>query len=97
MLLAMAGLGAKTARQGDMVWSGRISAKGVDFLEHLIERNVLPRSTDRDQASRLAMKLESDAAAVNLTLDDFEIQPGEVETYIRDIIVHVGEPGTPGD
>jgi hypothetical protein len=74
-----------------------MSAHGVDFLELWIERNVLPRSADRDQALRLAMKLESDAAAENLTLEDLEIQPGEVETYIRDIIVHVGEAGTPGD
>ncbi len=97
MLLAMAGLGVESARQGDLVWSRVMSAKGVDFLELWIERNVLPRSADRDQALRLAMKLESDAAAENLTLEDLEIPSGEVETYIRDIIVHVGEPGTPGD
>ena len=74
-----------------------MSAKGVDFLELWIERNVLPRSADRDQALRLAMKLESDAAAEHLTLQDLEIPSGEVEKYIRDIIVHVGEPGTPSD
>ena len=43
------------------------------------------------------MKLESDAAAEGLTLEDLEIQPGEAEKYIRNIIVHVGERGTPGD
>jgi hypothetical protein len=74
-----------------------MSTKGVDFLELWIERNVLPRSADRDQALRLAMKLESDAATENLTLEDLEIRPGEAEKYIRDIIVHVGEPGTPSD
>jgi hypothetical protein len=74
-----------------------MSARGVDFLELWIERNVLPRSTDRDQALRLAMKLESDARAENLTLEDLEIERGKAEAYIRDIIVHVGEPGTPGD
>jgi hypothetical protein len=74
-----------------------MSAKGVDFLELWIERNVLPRSADRTQAWRLAQKLEFDAAAENLSLEDLEIQPGQVETYIRDIIVHVGEPGTPGE
>jgi hypothetical protein len=46
---------------------------------------------------RLAQKLEFDAGVEGLTLEDLEIQQGEVETYIRDIIVHVGEPGTPGD
>jgi hypothetical protein len=74
-----------------------MSTKGVDFLELWIERNVLPRGADRDQALRLAMKLEKDMAAEGLTLQDLEIPSGEVEKYIRDIIVHVGEPGTPGD
>jgi hypothetical protein len=46
---------------------------------------------------RLALKLESDAVAEGLTLQDLEIPSGGVEAYIRDIIVHVGEPGTPGD
>ena len=75
----MAGLGVESARQGDLVWSRVMSAKGVDFLELWIERNVLPRAADRDQALRLAMKLESDAAAENLTLEDLEIQSGEIE------------------
>ena len=38
------------------------------------------------------MKLESDTAAEGLTLEDLEIEPGEIETFIRDVIVHVGEP-----
>jgi len=97
MFLAMAGLGITTARQGNLVWSRRLSTKGVDFLELWIERNVLPRSADRDQALRLAMKLESDATAEGLTLQDLELPSGGVEGYIRDVIVHVGEPGTPGD
>lgn len=74
-----------------------MNARSVNFFELWIERNVLPRSADRDQALRLTMKLKSDAAVENLTLEDLEIQPGEAETFIRDIIVHVGAPGTPGD
>jgi hypothetical protein len=73
-----------------------MSAKGVDFLELWIERNVLPTSADRTQAARLAQKLSSDAAAEGLTVEDLELQTGDVENYIRDVIVHVGEPGTPG-
>lgn len=45
----------------------------------------------------LAQKLDFDAAAEILTLEDLEIQSGDVETYVSDIIVRVGEPGTPGD
>ena len=70
-----------------------MSTKGVDFLELWIERQVLPRSADRDQSLRLAMELESDAVAENLTLQDLEIPSGD----IRDVIVHVGDPGMPGD
>lgn len=74
-----------------------MTARGVDFLEGWIERNVMSPSTDRDHALRLAMKLDSDAAAEGLTFRDLEIERGAAEAYIRDIIVHIGEPGTPGD
>ena len=74
-----------------------MTTRGVDFLELWIERNVLPRSPDKEQAARLAEKLISDATAEGLTLDDLEIDDGNAASYIRDIIVHVGEPGMPGD
>ena len=74
-----------------------MSTAGVDFLELWIERNILPRSAGEDQAKRLAEKLNADAAAEGLALKDLEIESGNAETYIRDIIVHVGEPGMPGD
>ena len=74
-----------------------MTARGVDFLKLWIERNVLPGSADRDQALRLAMKLDANARAEGLTFGDLEIERGAAESYIRDIIVRVGEPGTPGD
>jgi hypothetical protein len=74
-----------------------MTARGVDFLASWIERHVLPRSCDRPQASRLARKLEFDAGFEGLMLEELEIEPGELATYIWDAIVHVGEPGTPGD
>lgn len=43
-----------------------MSAKGVDFLELWIERNVLPTSVDRTQAARLAKKLDTDVVAEGL-------------------------------
>ena len=73
-----------------------MSAKGVDFLELWIERNVLPRAAGEDQSERLALKLTNDAAAEGLKFEELEID-GDAQTYIRDIIVHVGEPGMPGD
>ncbi len=73
-----------------------MSAKGRDFLELWIERNVLPRNAGEDQSERLALKLANDAAVEGLTIEELEID-GDAQTYIRDIIVHVGQPGTPGD
>jgi hypothetical protein len=58
---------------------------------------VSPRSADRDQALWLAMKLDSDAAAEGLTFADLEIERGAVEICIREAIVHLAEPETPGD
>jgi hypothetical protein len=74
-----------------------VSDKGVDFLELWIERNVLPLSAPESQAARLAQKLAADATAEGLILEDLEIVNGDAEAYIRDLIVHVGEPGTASD
>lgn len=53
-----------------------MSARGIDFLERWIERNVLPRAAGEDPADEI---------------------DGDAQTFIRDIILHVGEPGMPGD
>lgn len=73
-----------------------MTVRGVDFLELWIERNVLPCAAGEDQAERLALKLANDAAVEGLKFEELEID-GDAQTYIRDIIIHVGEPGTPGD
>jgi hypothetical protein len=39
--------------------------------------------------------LEFDAVVEGLTIEHLEPQTGEVEAYIRDIIVHLDLPGTP--
>lgn len=75
----------------------QMSARGTAFLQLWLERNVLTLALDRDQAPRLASKLVSDAADEGLEPEDLEITPAGVEDYIRDIIVHVGEPGMAGD
>ena len=74
-----------------------MSARGIAFLQLWLERNVLTLALDRDQAPRLAHKLVSDAIEEGFEINDLEIKSGEVEDYIRDIIVHVGEPGMAGD
>jgi hypothetical protein len=72
-----------------------MTARGKDFLELWIERNVLPRAAAEYQATRLALKLANDAAAEGFKFEELEID-GDAESYIRNIIVHVGEPGLPG-
>lgn len=57
---------------------------------------MLPRAPGVDQAERLALKLASDVAVEGCKFEELEID-GDAECFIRDIIVHVGEPGTPGD
>ena len=73
-----------------------MTSRGIDFLELWLERNILPRTIGGDQATRLAEKLESDASTEGLTLQELEIE-GSAEAFIRDIIVHVGEPGVASD
>ena len=74
-----------------------MSARGVAFLQLCLERNVLTLPLDREQAPRLAEKLAADMAEEGLELKDLEIKQGGIEGYIRDTIVHVGEPGLAGD
>ena len=61
------------------------------------ELSMLHAAGDQTQTTKLAQKLEFDAANEGLSLHDLELKEGDVEAYIRDLIVHVGEPGTPGD
>ena len=74
-----------------------MTARGKDFLELWIERNVLPTSAEEDQAPRLAAKLAEDVTAEGLKLEELELDNDDAEAYIRFVIVHVGEPGAPGD
>ena len=46
---------------------------------------------------RAGSKLLAEAAVAGLTLADMDLDEDTVEDYIRDIIVHVGEPGAPSD
>ena len=48
--------------------SRRMTARGVDFLELWVERNVLPRVAEPDQATRLAEKLAVDAVSEGVSV-----------------------------
>ena len=73
--VAMACVGAKTAGQGELVWSGRMSTRGVDFLEQWIQKNVTAGAPPDDplSASVLATRCIATAAAEGLALE--EIKP----------------------
>ena len=70
--------------------------KGVDFLEDWIRKNVSTVAVEID-AGNLAAKLDAGAAAAGFTLADLELDQETAETYIRDAIMHIKEPGIPGD
>jgi hypothetical protein len=74
-----------------------MTARGVDFLDGWIASNVTSKSNDPANAGLLAANLLAEAALAGFTLADMELDEDTVEDYIRNIIVHVGEPGTPGD
>ena len=76
-----------------------MSAKGVDFLENWIQKNVTAGAPPDDplSASVLAMRCIAEAAAEGLTLEEIKPDSGSVESHISEAMVHVGEPGTPED
>jgi hypothetical protein len=75
----------------------RMTARGVDFLDGWIASNVTSKSNDPANAGVLAAKLLTEATVAGYTLADMELDEDTIEDYIRGIIVHVGEPGVPGD
>ena len=76
-----------------------MSARGVDFLENWIQKNVTAGAPPDDplSASVLAMRCIAEAAAEGLTLEEIKPDSGSVESHISEAMVHVGEPGNPGD
>jgi hypothetical protein len=76
-----------------------MSARGVDFLENWIAKNVTAGAPPDDplSASVLAMRCIAEAAAEGLTLEEIKPDSGSVESHIAEAMVHVGEPGTSGD
>lgn len=76
-----------------------MSARGVDFLENWIQKNVttLVPSNDPLQASEMARRCIAEAAADGLTLEEIKPDTGTLESHISEAMVHLAEPGTPGD
>ncbi len=76
-----------------------MTARGVEFLENWIQRNVTvaEKNGSRERAKELAERCVVEAAVFEISLDDLEPKFGSIESIIYEAMVHVGEPGTPGD
>ena len=71
--------------------------QGVDFLDVWIDASITGEPREQANAGNLAAKLLADAAVAGLTLADMGLDQETAEKYIREAIVHLAEPGTPGD
>ena len=76
-----------------------MSARGVDFLEDWIQKNVTAGGPPDDplSASVMAMRCIVESAAEGITLEELKPDSGSVESHIAEAMVHLDEPGTPGD
>lgn len=75
-----------------------MTASGVEFLKGWIGENVPPLPVTGDVLIRaLAQKLKDDAGAAGFVIADLEIEGPQVEPFIRETLIHLAEPGTPGN
>jgi hypothetical protein len=76
-----------------------MKARGADFLEKWIQKNVTAGDPPDDPltASVLATRCIAQAAAEGLTLEEIQPDSGSIESRIAEAMVRLDEPGTPGD
>ena len=76
-----------------------MSARGANFLENWIQKNVTAGGPPDDPltASVIAMRCIVEAAAEGITLEELKPDSGSVESHIAEAMVHLADPGTPGD
>ena len=75
-----------------------MTSRGVDFLEGWVAAKLPPMPVgDAELVKRLAQTLRDAARAAGFALDDLELEDAQVEPFIRETLLHIAEPGTPGD
>lgn len=76
-----------------------MTARGVDFLENWIQKNVTASGPPDDplSASNLAMRCIAEATAEGFKLEEIKPDTGSVESHISDAMVHLSEPGNAVD
>ena len=67
--------------------------RGEDFLDAWIDATITGEPGEQANAGNLAAKLLADAAVAGFTLADLGLDQETAETYIREAIVHLAEPG----
>ena len=75
-----------------------MTARGVDFLENWIQKNVTTGAPPDDplRASVLAKRCMDEAAAEGIMLEDIKPYTGSVESHIAEAMAKLTERGTPG-
>ncbi len=75
-----------------------MTARGVDFLNDWVSEKLPAMPTgDNELVQMLVQKLKDDAGAAGFTVTDLEIENSQVEQFMGETLIHVAEPGTPGD
>ena len=75
-----------------------MTARGIDFLAAWAGENIPPLEGKSNlMIQTLGQKLRNDAKVAGFTIPDLEIKESEVDPFIRETLVHLAEPGTPGD
>ena len=73
------------------------TARGIDFYEDWVASNIFGRPSQRENVDKLGAKLIADANTAGLTLQDMDIDETRLRQELLEVIVHLIEPGTPGD
>lgn len=75
-----------------------MTARGVDFLNEWVSGKLppMPRG-DAELVKSLVHRLRDDASAAGFTLAVLELETSQIEQFIRETLLHIAEPGTPGD
>lgn len=75
-----------------------MTARGVEFLNEWVSKKLPPMPIgDSALVKMLSQKLRDDAWAAGFTTADMEIENSHVEQFIRETLLHIAGPGTPGD
>ena len=75
-----------------------MTSRGVGFLQDGVSCKLPPMPTgDNALIKMLVQKLRDDVGAAGFTLADLELEEPQVEQFIRESLLHIAEPGIPGD